>query len=73
MNLNEIREGEKRAPGRIHQSSPKTPSYEPSYSGKYDYTTHSFYCQIGPTANHAACQATWCKCVCHEHHEYYCG
>lgn len=76
MNLAEMRRYEGRAVKyRIHTSFPcevVTPVHT-THSSTVDQTIVSNYCQIGPTANHGVCQATWCRCPCHDEHENYWG
>lgn len=75
MNLVLMRGYAERGSGHIHQSLPveKLPEPPPASDG-LDYTRYSYYCQVSPTANHAMCRATWCKCPCHiDECSYSCG
>ena len=66
MNLCQMRECLKVHTRGIHQSVPRDVEPEPPRAmSLYGQTQVSSFCQIGPTANHARCDQTWCKCACH--------
>lgn len=76
MNLTKIREHEKARPGRIHQALPSADSSTSAASRPAEgcrNETCSYFCCVGPQTRHHLCQATWCKCRCHDNFEYMYG